>query len=106
MKKKKRSIIGYVIDEDEKCFKVLLRNGLFIKVYKPKIISLVRSYQKIKSVFYEYEEISGDAIWRYVVTYFWLIRFKIITNAMNNMVYLINKVIIKEDIKINQTLSS
>lgn len=106
MKKDNRSIIGYVINEYEHFFKVLIRNDLCIKIEKPKIISLMGSDQKIKSVFYEYEEISGDAIGRYVVTDFWSIRFKIITNAMNNMVYLINKVILKEDMKIHQTLSS
>ena len=106
MKKNNKSITGYVLDEDEYHLKVLLRNDLCIKVNKPKMISLVGKDQKIKTVLYQYEEVTNENIDRFVVTEFWPIRIKIMKNAMDNMIYLINKLVLKEDMKVHQVLSS
>ena len=106
VKKNDRNITGYVLDEDQYNLKVLLRDDLCIKVKKPKIISFVGTDEKIKTVLYQYEEITADNMDRYVITEFWPIRIRIMKNAMDNMIYLINRLVLKEDIKIHQVLSS
>ena len=104
--KHKNNITGYVLDEDKHEFKVLLRNDMCVKVKKQKIVSLVGQNQKIKSVHYVYEHILSSMEDQYVVTEFWPIRIKIMKNAMNNMVYVLNKVVLKNDLKVHQILSS
>ena len=106
MKKNDRNLTGYVLDEDQYNLKVLLRNDLCIKVKKPKIISFVGMDENIKTILYQYEEITADNMERYVVTEFWPIRIRIMKNAMDNMIYLINRLVLNEDMKIHQLLSS
>ena len=50
-----KNIIGYVLYEDQENFKVLLTNDQTVMVKKPKIMSLVGDNEKIKSVYYQYE---------------------------------------------------
>ena len=68
--KNNKNIIGYVLDEYDNYLKVSLRNDLCVKVKKPKIVSLVGSDQKIKSIFYEYEQVTDESMIRYVLLSF------------------------------------
>ena len=106
VKKNGRNITGYVLDEDQYNLNVLLKIDLCIKVQKPKFIYFVGTDEKIKTVLYQYEEITADNMDRYVVTEFWTIRIRVMKNSMVNMIYLINRLVLKEDIKIHQLLSS
>ena len=100
------NIKSYVVDEDEKTFLVLLVNNLQIKVNKPMIISRAGPNEKIKTVFYEYEKMSEKTIDNYVIKNFLPIRFKYQINALENMKYIMNKMVLDVDGKVVEQLSS
>lgn len=55
--KNNQNIIGYVLDEDQDNFEVLLTNDQIVMMKKRKIMSLVGDNRKIKLAYYQYENI-------------------------------------------------
>ena len=102
----KQNILGYVMDETNDYFKVLLANNMGIKVKKPLLVSNVREDGKTISVHYDYGDINDIKPNTYVVTYFWPTRIKVYQNTIENVHILMNKVVLDEKCQVLVQLSS
>ena len=106
VKYEEKSIIGYVMDEDDVYFKVLLSNNIGVKCKKPLVVSQVVEDGKITSVRYDYDVgVDHDNI-DYSITQFWPVRFKFQRNSIHNCQFMLNKVVLDENNTVNINLSS
>ena len=102
----KKNILGYVMDEDDTFFKVLLVSNVGIKVKKPLLVTNVQENGKIISATYDYGDLSNVEQDTYVVTYFWPTRIKILIDAIDNFHILMNKVVLDGNNEVQEQLCS
>ena len=102
----KQNILGYVLDENQNYFKVLMADNMGIKVRKPLLVSNVREDGKTISVNYDYGDINEIPPDTYAITYFWPTRIKVYQNAVENVHILMNKVVLNEQNEVQVQLSS
>jgi len=101
-----KSVLGYVMEENEKYFYVLLCSNIRVKVCKPILVTKYGNNSKVKEIFYDYSVCVGDKVTKYVITYFWPVRFKFNKNAIDNIIFILNKVVLDKNLLVNEALSS
>ena len=101
-----KSVLGYVMDENENYFYVLLCSNIGVKVRKPILVTKHDSNGKVKAICYDYSVCVEDKATKYVITYFWPVRFKFNKNAIDNFIFILNKVVLDKNFLVNEALSS
>ena len=101
-----KKILGYVMDENEKYYHVLLCSNIGVKVRKPILVTKHDRNGKVKAISYDYSVCVEDKATEYVITYFWPVRFKFNKNAIDNFIFILNKVVLDRNLLVNEVLSS
>ena len=97
VKKNNKRIIGYVMDEDEENYYVLLNNCFRIQVLRPIVVKTFHDNGNVKSVHYEYTNVvSVDG---YVISKFSPVRIKFMKNALDNCQFILNKAVLNNKVK-------
>ena len=99
-----KEIIGYITDEDEHKWTIILQNNEVIVMNRVRAVVMKKGSEK-RFQKYDYETVTKGDYGTPVIVHYWPIMVRVDLNSMQNMMYMFNRLVMKNN-KVIQALSS
>ena len=99
-----KEIIGYITDEDEHKWTIILQNNEVIVMNRVRAVVMKKGSEK-RFQKYDYETVTKRDYGTPVIVHYWPIMVRVDLNSMQNMMYMFNRLVMKNN-KVIQALSS
>jgi hypothetical protein len=99
-----KEIIGYITDEDEHKWTIILKNNEVIVIQRVRAVFIKKGREK-RFQKYDYKNVKKGDFATPVIVHYWPIMVRVDINSMQNMMYMFNRLVMKHK-KVVQALSS